>query len=52
MVFDTELFIAWINFYNKHYLDSGQSSNRDVLFEFHLKFGNTANISIPVKSLL
>ena len=26
--------------------------NRDVLFEFHLKFWNTASIGIPVRSLL
>ena len=25
--------------------------DRDVLFEFHLKFWNTTNIGIPVKSL-
>ena len=25
---------------------------RDVLFEFHLKFWNTASIGIPVRSLL
>ena len=26
--------------------------SRDVLFEFHLKFWNTASIGIPVRSLL
>ena len=26
--------------------------NRDVLFEFHLKFLNTASIGIPARSLL
>ena len=26
--------------------------NRDVLFEFHLKFWNTGSIGIPVRSLL
>ena len=28
------------------------SVSKDVLFEFHLKFGNIASIGIPVKSLL
>ena len=28
------------------------SGHRDVLFEFHLKFWNTASIGIPVRSLL
>ena len=29
-----------------------EKMNRDVLFEFHLKFWNTASIGIPVRSLL
>ena len=29
-----------------------KTSNRDVLFEFHLKFWNTSSIGIPVRSLL
>ena len=28
------------------------STDKDVLFEFHLKFWNTASIGIPVRSLL
>ena len=32
--------------------DHLQFLNRDVLFEFHLKFWNTACIGIPVRSLL
>ena len=32
-------------------IDTG-SQPRDVLFEFHLKFWNTASIGIPVRSLL
>ena len=30
----------------------GKDKCRDVLFEFHLKFSNTASIGIPVRSLL
>ena len=30
----------------------GIALNRDVLYEFHLKFWNTASIGIPVRRLL
>ena len=29
-----------------------KKGSRDVLFEFHLKFWNTASVGIPVRSLL
>ena len=32
--------------------ESSKKANRDVLFEFHLKFWNTASIGIPDRSLL
>ena len=31
---------------------TSSATHRDVLFEFHLKFWNTASIGIPVRSLL
>ena len=32
--------------------DNIKNKDRDVLFEFHLKFWNTASIGIPLRSLL
>ena len=38
----------------RDYITEGQCMTiiRDVLFEFHLKFWNSASIGIPVRSLL
>ena len=38
--------------YTQKLTKQDQMSNRGVLFEFHLKFWNTASIVIPARSLL
>ena len=46
-------FIASYIFYKfNKYINMDILRPRDILFEFHLKFWNTASIVIPVRSLL
>ena len=45
-------FTSSVRVYHGYFQILAWSKCRDVLFEFHLKFWNTASIGIPVRSLL